>query len=358
MAGPKKIVIFYSWQSDSPKKTNLNAVREALKAAESKICKTRPELKLVLDEATRGTSGSPNIAAKILEKIQAADIVIADITTITPSGAPRPCPNPNVGYELGYAVGEVGWDRIILLFNEAFGQFPKDIPFDILQNRTSRYKLAETDSGSARKTLDNLLEAAILAVIDVNPKRPAELRGLTPEKIKHDSDVKNMDWVMSKIHLPTLDEHILDLPRVIKDQAMTFFEMLQPVVTGSLFNLYDPLLKSAVHTLFSNWQIVLSHDAAYHDAWGGQVHVFTNPLDLPLEKKKQQIWDEIDKARTRMRVALDQILERLHDSYIEIDIHKTNDRAWQAYVAIQQYVNADSSPKPKKKAKRKKKGTS
>jgi hypothetical protein len=358
MADAKKIVIFYSWQTDSPKKTNLNAIREALKAAESKISKTRPGLKLVLDEATRGTSGSPNIAAKILEKIQAADIVIADITTITPSAAPRPCPNPNVGYELGYAVAEVGWDRIILLFNEAIGQFPKDIPFDFLQNRTGRYKFTDTDLSSARKPLDDLLTAAILAVIDVNPKRPAELRGLTPEKIKHDNDVKNMDWVMSKIHLPTLDEHILELPHMITARALTFSEMSQPIVNSSLFNLYDPVLKSAVHNLFSSWQIALSHDAAYHDIWGGQAHVFTNPLDLPLGKRKQQIWDGIDKARTQMRAALDEILQRLREGYIEIDIHKTNDRAWKSYAAIQQYVNAGSGQKPKKKAKGKKTKTS
>ena len=42
MIEPKKITIFYSWQSDSPK-----------------LSKTHPDLKVVPDEATRGTSGSP-----------------------------------------------------------------------------------------------------------------------------------------------------------------------------------------------------------------------------------------------------------------------------------------------------------
>jgi hypothetical protein len=146
MAATKNVRVFYSWQTDSPKKTNLNAIRGALKAAAEKIAKTRPDLEIAPDEATRGTSGSPNIAMKILEKIQGADVFLADITTITASGAKRPCPNPNVSYELGYAVGELGWDRVILLFNKALGDFPKDLPFDIIQQRASPYKLAENRS--------------------------------------------------------------------------------------------------------------------------------------------------------------------------------------------------------------------
>lgn len=96
--------IFYSWQSDSPRKTNLNAIRKALARACKRLKKANPTLMLVPDEATRDTSGSPNIALKILEKIEESGIFIADITTVTPKGAKRPCPNPNVGYELGYAV--------------------------------------------------------------------------------------------------------------------------------------------------------------------------------------------------------------------------------------------------------------
>jgi hypothetical protein len=67
------------------------------------------------------------------------------ITYDTDPGAKRPCPNPNVGYELGYAVATLGWDRVILLFNEACGEFPKDLPFDFIQNRASPYRLEEAD---------------------------------------------------------------------------------------------------------------------------------------------------------------------------------------------------------------------
>jgi hypothetical protein len=159
------------------------AIRGALKIAVKTIAVSHPDITVVPDEATRDTSGSPNIALKILEKIAAADVFLADPTTITPRLAKRPCPNPNVNYELGYAVGELGWDRVILLFNEAYGRFPKDLPFDIIQQRASPYRLTESDPNSARKPLEKLLTTAILAVIFKNPKRPSELRGLSREKI-------------------------------------------------------------------------------------------------------------------------------------------------------------------------------
>ncbi len=107
----KSVRVFYSWQSDLPKKSNLNAIREGLAEACKRVEKAQTGIKLVPDEATRDTSGSPNIALKILEKIEASDVFVADVTTVTPPGAERPCPNPNVGYELGYAVATLGWDQ-------------------------------------------------------------------------------------------------------------------------------------------------------------------------------------------------------------------------------------------------------
>lgn len=64
------------------------------------------------DEATRGVFGSPNIVAKIHEKIELCDVFVADITTVTSPRAKRSCPNPNVGYELGFAVAHIGWDFV------------------------------------------------------------------------------------------------------------------------------------------------------------------------------------------------------------------------------------------------------
>ncbi|MGX9146446.1 hypothetical protein [Mesorhizobium sp. 128a] len=346
--------IFYSWQSDSPRKTNLNAIRKALAKACKRLKKANPTLKLVPDEATRDTSGSPNIALKILEKIEESAIFIADITTVTPKGAKRPCPNPNVGYELGYAVATLGWDRVILLFNEAIGDFPTDLPFDFIQNRANPYQYAESDSSSKCDDLSDFLEAAIKAVLDSNPKRPAELKGLSREKIEHDHDIENMRWLMETLHLPTLQQHIENLPHMISDKALWFHENFHGVVSNSLFSVYDPVLRDAVDKLDAGWLAALAHHNEYHETSSGKAHIFSNPGDMPLTTKLQAAWDEIDAGRHSMAAGIGTILDRLRADYIQINIHKTNEKAWKAYLKFQREVDDRWGPIWKREKKKKK----
>lgn len=134
----RTITVFYSWQSDLPDESNRNFIRRALLNGADKIS----ECRITIDEATRDTPGSPNIPKKILEKIRACDIFVSDITTINHSAErDRKTPNPNVVFELGYAVGEVGWDRIVMVFNREYGKFPDDAPFDFDRHRVYPYKM-------------------------------------------------------------------------------------------------------------------------------------------------------------------------------------------------------------------------
>ena len=187
-----------------------------------------------------------------------------------------------------------------------------------------------------------------------NPKRPAELKGLTREKIEHDHDVENMTWLMRSLHLPTLDQHILDLPYAISDRAIWFFENFRGVVANSLFSLYDPVLRGAVDTLFQAWTRALSHDEQYHDTPSGRLHVFSNPGDMPLPAERQAAWDEVDGARREMMQALVTILDRLRAAYLEVSIHKTNAKAWKDYLTFQRDLDDDLADKPKRKRLKKK----
>ena len=65
----KKTVVFYSWQSDLPKATNLNGIRQALRIAANNVENSIDNTSVELDEATRNTPGSPNIPFTIFEKI-------------------------------------------------------------------------------------------------------------------------------------------------------------------------------------------------------------------------------------------------------------------------------------------------
>ena len=324
--------VFYSWQTDSPSRTNRFAIKKALSIASSKIMAARPEYTVTIDEATRDIPGSPNIAHTILEKIEGSDIMVADVTTITQPGAPRPCPNPNVTFELGFAVSALGWYRIIMLFNEALGSFPNDLPFDFMQHRTERYNLSESTTKSKDAGLARALERAIVAIMDTNPKRPDELRGLSRERIERDRDIDNLQWFFSTIHIPTLDEYILDIPYKKTERAFWFWEGFHGLVSNSLFHVYDPDLRQAITEFSTSWATTMSYSEEYNATRAGNVYVFSSPGDLPLSADRQEAWDQIESARIPMRRALDDILRIVREKYIEIDIVATNKEAWKQYV--------------------------
>ena len=104
--------IFYSWQSDLPNRTNRGLIAEALTLAAEGL-----DAEVEIRRDTEGLSGSPDIAQAIFHQIDGADVFVADVSIVS-SGALRSFINPNVGIELGYAAAELGWDRVLMVFNE------------------------------------------------------------------------------------------------------------------------------------------------------------------------------------------------------------------------------------------------
>ena len=157
--------IFYSWQSDLSPKINRNFIENALQKAAKSIrndasIKAEPKI----DQATRSVPGSPEIFNTILEKIENCDIFVCDVSIINSGTKARPCPNPNVLIELGYALRKLTWERIIMVFNKAFGDPKNDSPFDIPDRRLECYYLsAEMLSNPQKKEKERkLLEGIFL----------------------------------------------------------------------------------------------------------------------------------------------------------------------------------------------------
>jgi len=86
-----------------------------------------------IDRDTRGVGGSPSIPETILQKIRNADVFVWDATLV--GRFPKPTPNPNVLFELGYAFALMGDGRLVGVLNEAAGSGPKNLPFDLQQRR-------------------------------------------------------------------------------------------------------------------------------------------------------------------------------------------------------------------------------
>jgi hypothetical protein len=156
-------MIFYSWQSDLPNATNRGFIQTALeRAARSIRDDASISVEPVVDRDTAGVPGSPDIATTILQKIDSCDVFVCDVSIINSARYQRPTPNPNVLFELGYALKRLGWGQVIMILNEAFGPV-SDLPFDLRMKRVLVYSMQEEAEGRAteRRNLETRLTTAL-----------------------------------------------------------------------------------------------------------------------------------------------------------------------------------------------------
>ncbi|MGA3842235.1 hypothetical protein ACI2U9_01605 [Ralstonia nicotianae] len=154
--------VFYSWQSQLPNNTNRGFINDSLERAIKDLNSSlKLEARVGLDSDTSNTPGSPDVINTILQKIDSADIFVADISLMTWNQ-----PNCNVMFELGYAMKSLGDKKIIMLFNETYGK-TKDLPFDLGFKRQLIYRCAETDENKAdmRRSLATRLRNAIELIL-------------------------------------------------------------------------------------------------------------------------------------------------------------------------------------------------
>lgn len=165
--------IFWSWQSDTHQPSNRYFVRDVL----GELAKTlngvdgteesdRPvstdvddvdedvedaEDFVSIDHDTKGLGGSPRIAERILEKIAAAAVFVADVTPVAKALSGKHIPNPNVMIELGYALRVLGEDRIVLVGNKAFDAKLSRLPFDLRHRSAPAFYTLREDTSEERK---------------------------------------------------------------------------------------------------------------------------------------------------------------------------------------------------------------
>ena len=151
--------IFFSWQSDLPNKTNRNLIENSIKLALKKMNQDSPySLITEIDRDTKGVLGNPDIVDSILTKIDKCGLFIADISIINSSLNGKRTPNPNVLFELGYAVKCLGWDRVICVFNSDFGDV-SELPFDLRNRRILTYETSNISE--TRKKLADIFKQII-----------------------------------------------------------------------------------------------------------------------------------------------------------------------------------------------------
>lgn len=164
--------VFYSWQSDSPNRTNRNFIESALKKAIKELGKEKEDYQpaerpIKFDKDTKDVAGSPPIVDVIFEKIQECGVFVADLTFVGKTEDGRPIANPNVLIEYGWALSHVGHKRIICIMNTVFGEpSEQSMPFDIAHKRwPKQYSLEESatdeERSAAKQELATFFEEAI-----------------------------------------------------------------------------------------------------------------------------------------------------------------------------------------------------
>jgi hypothetical protein len=238
--------VFYTWQSDLPKVTNRNLIEKALNKA-VKVASAELEISARPDRDTQGLSGSPDIVASVLAKIETASVVVADVTPINVGKAAkeqrpigpirrkkghRPTPNPNVLIELGFAVRCVGWDHIILVLNTAYGAQVEDLPFDIRHRSCLQYNAHPTDPdlGERRGGLIDLLAKKVIVALrsDEPPPGayPVDLKlthGL--ERVADGHEYYHLDYELINRGNATLEKWLvtIEVPREVVPPHINFF---------------------------------------------------------------------------------------------------------------------------------------
>jgi hypothetical protein len=165
--------VFYSWQSELANNTNRGFIGTALEKATKAIRDDATvEHAPRLDSDTQGVPGAPDIGATIFEKVASASVFVADVSLVQrgvdyEGKETRRCPNPNVLVELGYAIGKLGWSRVVMVVNEHYGEV-KELPFDLQKKKCLTYRAAPEEEMKApeRNALGRTLEAAVRLILD------------------------------------------------------------------------------------------------------------------------------------------------------------------------------------------------
>ena len=337
---PEAYHVFYSWQSDLPSGTNRGRIRASLRSAASAIEMeaAASSLRIEIDEATRDLPGSPNIPGAILSKIERAQIFVADISTINPDGpgGDRRVPNPNVMFELGFAVARLGWSRIILLLNQEYGGVDL-APFDIDRHRVAAYRVARDASSKDREkqgdSLTKLLTEAIGVIVRLNPPRGGADSRRDPAEVRRSQDADTLKRLLETLHLPTLDQQVREGPHSLPWEIFHFWEDFDFLVKSSLFHIHDEELLSRIHKLHEWWGRSLSHGAHYEMNRGGTACLF---IEEPMAwtSAKQREWDAIAAELSQLGSARDDLLQHVRVHYLEIDVKHCSAMAWQRYRAF------------------------
>jgi hypothetical protein len=324
--------VFYSWQSDLPKDTNQKGIRNCLQAAIIEIDSSSDLSTLILDEATSKESGSPEIAPTILKKILKADIFVCDVSIINSTGESKKTPNPNVLIELGFAVAILGWERILMLFNKAYGEL-NDLPFDLDRKRVKMYTIKDKNDKSNIGTLTSYFKEAIGTITENNPTKGFSSE--SKENIQYQRDINNIENLFSQIDIDAIDSFIENLPNKITESALHYFYSFKAIYTRNSFFIYNHDIKQQLDEFDTLWTRTLNYDEYYSGDYRGEA-VFYIPGDVFPSEEARKAHRRLAKEAKALAVVFKKLIKSIREQYHEIQLEQLSAEAASSYRAEQQ----------------------
>lgn len=251
--------IFYSWQSDLPNGINRGFIETAIEKA-IKVIVSDGSIAIVpvIDSDTAGVAGSRDIGQTILKKIEECEVFVADVTIINSNDTGRKTPNPNVLFELGYALRSIGESRIILVQNTEYGP-PELLPFDLRMKKVITYSMNPESEEKAPER--NILYK----------KLESELRVMIPEVLESQKGVKvpPVDEVVNVIHLPKQRIRLHQIYSDITSEVCSKFETVDEDELKHQFS--REILLERVRA-YEERVLPLEELFAVAGQWGEQIH--------------------------------------------------------------------------------------
>lgn len=328
----KKINIFYSWQSDLNEKTNKIAIRRFIEEAIKRIKQNDDDIEIIIDEDARGNPGSKNIAEELMRKIRNSDIFIADVSIINGDGGGlRKTPNPNVLYELGFASSRLGWDRILLIFNDDCGCNVEDLPFDIRGHKVMKYLIKSTCSKDEVK--DKIkgysynLEETIRLILKDNPEKEWDKKEKTDSDIKRERDIVEISKIMEGFNIEVFKKFIDLLPEKICEDIFYFDDILSCYLKSPIpTKLFDEELQNLFYEFYYLLSLLLGQDRHYNSNFSLNFH---NSISTD---ERNGFIQEMNKIKQDFIKCLNNILDILKNRYIEIDFYENDKRTLNAFL--------------------------
>lgn len=316
-----KVTVFYSWQSDSEwnKRAILNALLQVKMDLEGEI----DDLVINIDEATSNEVGALHIPNSILRNISNSDIFVGDISIVGSAfggSTQKKLSNPNVLIELGYALAELSWNRIILVFNKSTGEFPKDLPFDIEKRSCVDFLVKEKDDKNGVGQLRVDLKKRISEIIEKNPQKPTRDWSVIDSK-RRTQDIKIIEWVLDLLRVKRMDQLFRDGYRRIDRRTPWKIKKLSEHMTSKEFHVFDEELKmrlgeferklSAIHDLLKEYRQT-DYKSGYEN----------RQLSVKAIRPDPTRFDGVKAIIKEMEDAYDKLTTYVRNTYHEIDFDK------------------------------------